>query len=59
MVVPDWFLPFTQTMFGEKCGSFWKAVGDKGKIAAHPVWEIAVDSAVCGRVLLLGEWRSK
>jgi len=53
--IPPWFVPFTKQIFGERCGQFWAICSKKGKVAPHPVWEVAVDRAVHGRVLLLGD----
>jgi len=54
-VVPEWFVPLTKTLFGDRNGRFWQTCVDKGKVTPHPIWELSVSKAVKGRLLLLGD----
>jgi 2-polyprenyl-6-methoxyphenol hydroxylase-like FAD-dependent oxidoreductase len=53
--VPEWFVPFVRTIFGEDNGSFWEACVKHGKVSPHPVWEMKADTVVNHRVVLLGD----
>jgi len=53
--VPEWFVPFVRKMFNEPSARFWSECLQKGKVSAHPVWELASDRVVKGRVALLGD----
>ena len=53
--VPAWFVPLVRKLFGSANEAFWAACVAHGKVSAHPVWELAADRVVSGRVLLLGD----
>ena len=53
--VPEWFVPLVRTLFGEGNAAYWAACADHGKVSAHPVWELAADRVVHGRLALLGD----
>jgi len=49
------FVPLVRELFAAKNEAFWAACVANGKVASHPVWELAADRVVKGRVLLLGD----
>ncbi|CAE8583196.1 unnamed protein product [Polarella glacialis] len=53
--VPDWFIPFVRHFFGDTNAKFWEECSEKGKVSPHPVWELAADRVVNGRIILLGD----
>jgi 2-polyprenyl-6-methoxyphenol hydroxylase-like FAD-dependent oxidoreductase len=53
--VPDWFVPFIQHFFGARNAKFWQQCIQHGKVSPHPVWELAADRVVAGRIVLLGD----
>ena len=53
--MPEWFVPFVRTLFGEGNAAYWAACAAHGKVSAHPVWELAADRVVHGRLALLGD----
>lgn len=53
--VPEWFVPFVRSMFGERNAKFWSSCVEKGKVSPHPVWELAPDRVVNRRLMLLGD----
>ena len=44
--VPNWFVPFTRTLFGNTNSRFWSACFKKGKVTPHPIYELAADRIV-------------
>lgn len=53
--IPEWFVPLTQALFGERNARFWSDCVKHGKVTPHPIWEFAADPVVAGRVALLGD----
>ena len=53
--VPSWFLPVVQKLFGESNTLFWSLCLKHGKVSPHPIWELACDRVVNGRIALLGD----
>jgi len=53
--VPDWFVPFIHHFFGARNAKFWQQCSQHGKVSPHPVWELAADRVVAGRIVLLGD----
>jgi 2-polyprenyl-6-methoxyphenol hydroxylase-like FAD-dependent oxidoreductase len=53
--VPDWFVPVVDQLFGKSNAKFWSECVKHGKVSPHPVWEVACDPVVKGRVALLGD----
>ena len=53
--VPEWFIPVVTRLFGVRNGKFWQECAEHGKVNPHPVWELACDQVVAGRVILLGD----
>jgi 2-polyprenyl-6-methoxyphenol hydroxylase-like FAD-dependent oxidoreductase len=53
--VPSWFLPVVRKLFGESTTQFWSACLKHGKVSPHPIWELACDRVVNGRIALLGD----
>jgi 2-polyprenyl-6-methoxyphenol hydroxylase-like FAD-dependent oxidoreductase len=53
--IPSWFLPVVQKLFGESNTQFWSLCLKHGKVSPHPIWELACDRVVNGRIALLGD----
>jgi 2-polyprenyl-6-methoxyphenol hydroxylase-like FAD-dependent oxidoreductase len=53
--IPDWFVPLTKALFGERNARFWADCVKHGKVTPHPIWEFAADPVVAGRIALLGD----
>jgi len=53
--IPDWFVPLTKALFGERNAEFWADCVKHGKVTPHPIWEFAADPAVAARIALLGD----
>jgi len=53
--VPGWLVPLAFALFGPRNGGFWDACVKFGKVSSHPVWELAADPIVRGRIALLGD----
>jgi 2-polyprenyl-6-methoxyphenol hydroxylase-like FAD-dependent oxidoreductase len=53
--IPDWFVPFTRVLFGERNARFWADCIEHGKVTPHPIWEFASDPVVSDRIALLGD----
>jgi 2-polyprenyl-6-methoxyphenol hydroxylase-like FAD-dependent oxidoreductase len=53
--IPEWFMPLTKALFGERNAQFWVDCVKHGKITPHPIWEFAAAPVVAGRVALLGD----
>jgi 2-polyprenyl-6-methoxyphenol hydroxylase-like FAD-dependent oxidoreductase len=53
--VPSWFLPIVQKLFGASNAQFWSRCLTYGKVSPHPIWELACDRVVNGRIALLGD----
>lgn len=52
---PTWLVPFVRALFGERNAQYWAACAAHGKVSAHPVWELAADTVVHRRLVLLGD----
>jgi 2-polyprenyl-6-methoxyphenol hydroxylase-like FAD-dependent oxidoreductase len=53
--IPEWFMPLTKALFGERNARFWADCVNHGKVTPHPIWEFAAAQVVAGRVALLGD----
>lgn len=54
--LPEWFLPLVKNLLDDdRTTKFWETCVAHGKVAPHPVWEMAADRAVSNRVVLLGD----
>jgi 2-polyprenyl-6-methoxyphenol hydroxylase-like FAD-dependent oxidoreductase len=53
--IPDWFVPFIRHFFGARNAKFWQDCSQQGKVSPPPVWELAADRVVAGRIVLLGD----
>lgn len=52
---PEWFVPFVHHLFGARNAKFWQQCSQQGKVSPHPVWELAADRVVAGRIVILGD----
>ena len=50
-----WFVPLVDKLFGPTNSKFWSECAAKGKVSSHPVWELAADTVVSCRIVLLGD----